>query len=109
MNVHILLKWLLGLFFIGLIACKSNNKALEREVEVSCGQCNFNLPGDGCDLAVRFNDTAYFVDGTHIDEYGDAHAEDGFCQSISSATVIGEIKDNRYQVYSLELNKKTDG
>jgi Family of unknown function (DUF6370) len=42
-------------------------------VEVSCGQCQFKMQGKGCDLAVRINNKAYYVDGTKIDEHGDAH------------------------------------
>ena len=46
--------------------------------EVSCGECQFKMPGKSCDLAVRINGKSYFVDGTNIDEHGDAHAKDGF-------------------------------
>ena len=43
------------------------------EVEASCGQCNFGLAEpQGCDLAVRIQGKAYFVDGAHIDDHGDA-------------------------------------
>jgi len=37
-------------------------------VEASCGQCQFGLPGRGCDLAVRIDGDAYYVDGTGIDD-----------------------------------------
>jgi hypothetical protein len=50
-----------------------------RRVEAACGECRFGLPGSGCDLAVRIDGVAYFVDGTGIDDHGDAHAQDGFC------------------------------
>lgn len=66
-------------------------------VEASCGQCNFNLEGKGCNLAVRIEDKAYFVDGTSIDEHGDAHAKDGFCSAIRTAEVKGEIVENRFK------------
>ena len=66
-------------------------------VEVSCGQCNFGLAGKSCDLAVRINDKAYFVDGTKIDDHGDAHAADGFCSTVRKAQVKGEIVDNRFK------------
>ncbi|RYF83189.1 MAG: hypothetical protein EOO03_15575, partial [Chitinophagaceae bacterium] len=51
-------------------------------VEAACGQCMFKLKGDDCDLAVRINGKAYFVNGTKIDDHGDAHADDGFCNRI---------------------------
>ena len=72
-------------------------------VEASCGQCNFNLPGKGCDLAVRINGEAYFVDGTDIDDHGDAHADDGFCEAIRKAHVKGAIVANRFKAKYFEL------
>ena len=73
------------------------------EVEVSCGQCNFDLPGTGCDLAVRIAGKAYFVDGTHIDKHGDAHAKDGFCNAVRKAKVQGQVKDDRFQATYFKL------
>ncbi|AHJ98524.1 DUF6370 family protein [Hymenobacter swuensis] len=65
-------------------------------VEASCGQCRLGLPGKSCDLAVRFDGKAYFVDGTTIDAHGDAHAKDGFCQAIRKAEVQGQVVNNRF-------------
>jgi len=45
---------------------------VSRVVEASCGECNFALPGSSCDLAVRIDGKAYFVDGFSIDDFGDA-------------------------------------
>jgi Family of unknown function (DUF6370) len=65
-------------------------------VDAACGQCKFKLPGKTCDLAVRINDKAYFVDSAHIDAYGDAHAKDGFCNAIRKAEVQGSIVNGRF-------------
>ena len=65
-------------------------------VEASCGQCKFKMKGNGCDLAVRFGGKSYFVDGTVIDEHGDAHADDGFCNAIRKAEVQGTVVNNRF-------------
>lgn len=65
-------------------------------VEASCGQCKFKMKGSGCDLAVRFDKKSYFVDGTLIDEHGDAHADDGFCNAIRKAQVQGEVVKGRF-------------
>jgi len=65
-------------------------------VEASCGECQFGLKGKSCDLAVRINNKAYFVDGTSIDKHGDAHAKDGFCNAIRKAEVKGKIVDNKF-------------
>lgn len=80
-------------------------------MEAACGQCQFGLKTQkGCDLAVRIKGKAYFVDGTSIDEHGDAHAPDGFCEAVRKANVQGEIIDNRYKVTYFKLaqpkNKK---
>jgi hypothetical protein len=66
-------------------------------VEAACGECQFGMKGDDCDLAIRINDKTYFVDGTHIDSHGDAHAKDGFCKAIRKAEVQGEIVNNRFK------------
>ena len=78
-------------------------KIKRQVVEASCGQCNFKLPGKGCSLAVRIDGKAYFVDGTGIDEHGDAHAKDGFCKAIRKAEVKGKIIGNRFQASSFKL------
>jgi hypothetical protein len=72
-------------------------------VEVSCGQCQFNLPGKGCDLAIRIKGKAYYVDGTKIDNHGNAHAKNGFCNAILKARVKGHIKDGRFSVETFKL------
>jgi hypothetical protein len=85
-----------------LSAVPDSSKKIQ-EVEASCGQCQFKLPGKGCDLAVRINGKAYFVDGTSIDEHGDAHAQDGFCEAIRKAKVQGEIKNGRFAATYFKL------
>jgi uncharacterized protein YuzB (UPF0349 family) len=72
-------------------------------VEASCGQCQFNLSGKGCDLAVRIDGKAFYVDGTKIDDHGDAHAADGFCSAIRKALVKGEVVKGRYQATFFKL------
>jgi hypothetical protein len=72
-------------------------------VEVSCGECNFGMKGKSCDLAVRIDGKTYFVDGTKIDDHGNAHAKDGFCEVIRKAKVTGEIVNNRFQATTFIL------
>lgn len=76
---------------------------LNETVEASCGQCKFNMEGKSCDLAVKIAGKAYFVDGTEIDDHGDAHAKDGFCQKVRKAVVSGQVVDNRFKATSFKL------
>jgi len=92
------------------VAVPDSAKRIE-VVETSCGECNFKMEGKGCHLAVRIKGKSYFVDGTSIDEHGDAHASDGFCEKIRKAEVQGEIVNNRFKVTYFKLlkeEKKTD-
>ncbi len=73
------------------------------EVEAACGECMFELAGDGCDLAVRIDGEAYFVDGTSINDHGDAHADNGFCNAIRKANVKGKIENDRFIAESFVL------
>ncbi len=78
--------------------------------EASCGQCRLGLPGKGCDLAVRLpNGRAYFVNGTGIDQHGDAHARDGFCNAIRRARVMGEVANNKFKVSYFHLLPEVAG
>ena len=54
-------------------------------------------------MAVRIDGKAYFVDGTKIDDHGDAHGDDGFCKAIRSAKVSGKVENGRFVVKSFEL------
>jgi hypothetical protein len=72
-------------------------------VEASCGECQFGMPGSGCNLAVRVGEQAWFVDGTGINDHGDSHAGDGFCNAIRKARVSGSVRGGRLGVSSFEL------
>lgn len=86
------------------VAIPDPNKKIQ-VVETSCGECRFKLEGKGCDLAVRIDGKAYFVEGTDIDSHGDAHANDGFCKAVRKAEVQGEVVNNRFKVTYFKLLK----
>lgn len=77
-------------------------------VEAACGECQFGLKGKSCDLAIRIDGQAFFVDGTHIDSHGDAHAKDGFCNSIRKAEVKGELVNGRFKATYFKLIKNSE-
>lgn len=85
------------------LSFSTEQQSEELTVEAACGQCQFGLAGKGCDLAVRIDGKAYFVDGSEIDEHGDAHAADGFCNEVRQARVQGRIENTRFIASSFEL------
>ena len=91
----------------GLTTVNAQEKKTEQKpqiVEAACGQCQFGMKDKkGCDLAVRLDGKAYFVEGTDINKHGDAHAHDGFCSAIRQAEVVGEVKDNKFVVSQFKL------
>jgi hypothetical protein len=80
-----------------------NKKTLK--VEASCGICMLNMNGKECLLAVKYNGESYYVDGAGIDDFGDAHSDTGFCNSISDAKIQGKLIDEIFFVSYFELIK----
>ena len=85
------------------LAFDSNKKSYT--LDAACGTCMFKMKGTGCTLAVKYNDTCYYVTGTDIDDHGDAHDKTGFCNAIRQAKVQGELKDGKFAVTYFELLK----
>ncbi|MEO8516255.1 MAG: DUF6370 family protein [Flavobacterium sp.] len=98
------MKKILSLFclFVALVT-SAQEKPKTQIVEASCGQCQFGMKANGCDLAVRIDGKTYFVDGTDIHKHGDAHAEDGFCSTIRKAEVVGVVVNDRFKASSFKL------
>jgi hypothetical protein len=104
-------------FVLGVATVNAQTKAVsttitKQKVEASCGKCKFGMEGDDCELAVRINGKAYLVDGTSIDQHGDAHAKDGFCNAVRKAEVSGEIVGDKFKATHFKLladkkNKKS--
>ena len=76
------------------------------ELAATCGTCMFKMKGNGCLLAVKFKDKNYFVDGTGIDDHGDAHDKEGFCNATKKVKVQGSVIKDRFVVSYFELVKK---
>src|SRR5690606_21565232 len=94
-------------FFVVALVLSAAVSAQEQEkpqvVESSCRQCNFDMKGGGCTLAVRIEGKPYFVEGTDIHKHGDAHAADGFCSVARKAEVTAEVVDNKFMATSFKL------
>ena len=100
------------LFFAAANAQDSTNKKLVfnpkspvYEVAATCGTCMFKMEGKGCLLAIKFKGKNYFVDGTSIDDHGDAHDKEGFCNAIKKAKVQGSVVGEKFLVTYFELIK----
>lgn len=70
---------------------------------VKCASC---FPGKGCTLAIRIDGKSYFVEKADIDEFGDAHSKEGFCNAIRKAKVQGEIVGDKFVASYFELIKQ---
>ena len=73
------------------------------DVKASCGICMFDMDGFKCELAVNMDGAKYYVEGTDIDDYGDAHSDKGFCNAIRDAKIQGQIVDDKYIVSYFKL------
>lgn len=71
--------------------------------DVSCGECNFDMEGDNCDLAIALDGKHYFVDGVGIKEYGGPHDKGGFCVAVRRAEVQGEVVNGRFKASYFKL------
>jgi hypothetical protein len=72
-------------------------------VKTSCGKCKFGMTGRTCDLAVKLNGKSYYVEGAAIDDFGDAHAGDGFCNAVRQARVQGSVVNGKFVATYFEL------
>lgn len=92
-------------FLFLVFSCKSKDE-INEIAEISCGQCKFELQGDGCDLAVKIKDKTYYVEGFGIDDFGDAHDENtGFCNVVRKGKIKGFVRDGKFVASSITLVK----
>lgn len=105
----ILFTFFLATMFLGAQGQKASKSVVPdpskklQVVEAACGECQFGMDGKSCDLAVKIDGKSYFVDGTSIDEHGDAHAKDGFCNKVRKAEVQGEVVNGRFKASYFRL------
>ena len=98
------MKKIIVLSLLILASCANKNE-IKQVAEISCGQCQFELNSeDGCDLAIRIDDKAYFVEGFDIDDFGDAHDDHtGFCEVIRKGEIVGEVINDKFVASSIKL------
>ena len=118
----LVLSFSLSITYAGCGSCKVDNKKAEKPmgdfiteinengtikglVLASCGMCNFGMKNINCSLAIQINEKAYDVKGTKIDDHGDSHAKDGFCNAVRVANVSGKIKKSDFIADTFVLQK----
>ena len=74
-------------------------------VLASCGMCNFGKKDRTFSLSIQINKKAYNVKGTHIDDHGDSHAKDGFCNAVRVAKVSGKVEKDDFIAETFILKK----
>jgi hypothetical protein len=84
------------------------DKSDKQVVQAGCSICKLGMKGDDCELAVKIDGKSYLVEGTSIDEHGNAHADDGFCNYVRKAEVKGEVVDNKFRASYFRLLPLTE-
>ena len=79
------------------------NKMLSGKVEASCGMCNFGMDSRDCSLAIRVGEKTFSVKGTGMEDHGDSHADDGFCNAVRIANVKGKVSKDKFKSESFAL------
>ena len=80
----------------GLLEKIPYNNRVEGNVLVSCGMCNFMNGDNDCALAVKIGSKVLKVRGVGIDDHGDSHASDGYCNVIKKKYVEGIVRKNLF-------------
>ena len=87
----------------GLLDKIPSNNQIEGNVLISCGMCNFLTDDNDCSLSVKIGKKVLKVRGVGIDDHGDSHASDGYCNVIKKKYVEGIVRNNLF------LPTKMDG
>ena len=88
---------------ISLLSTIPNSGLIQGNVQASCGMCNFDVKSKRCSLYIKVGENSYSVKGTTINDHGDSHASDGFCNAIRTASVKGKVSDGIFWAETLEL------
>jgi hypothetical protein len=94
---------ILSILFVSL-SVNAQKKEKTYKVLATCGTCQLDMNSEtGCALAIQYGGKKYWVDGTSINDHGDEHADDGFCQTIRKAEVKGNFEGDRFHSTSFVM------
>ena len=87
----------------GLLESVPRNNYVEGNVLISCGMCNFMNGDNDCALAIKVGSKVFSVKDVGIDDHGDSHARDGYCNVIKKVYVEGRIRGESFTADKLEF------
>ena len=89
----------------GLLEDIPYNNRVEGNVLVSCGMCNFMNGDNDCALAIKIGPKVLKVRGVGIDDHGDSHESDGYCNVIKKTYVEGIVRNNTFIPTKMDVKK----
>tara|TARA_Y100000768_G_scaffold75870_1_gene53609 strand:- start:56 stop:469 length:414 start_codon:yes stop_codon:yes gene_type:complete len=87
----------------GLLESVPRNNYVEGNVLISCGMCNFMNGDNDCALAIKVGTKVFSVKGVGIDDHGDSHAKDGYCNVIKKVYVEGRVRGKSFTANKMEF------
>lgn len=85
------------------VSLSAQKKIVNQTVEAACGMCIFKVKSEkGCAMTVKIQGKVYEVEGVDQKTFGNAHAEDGYCNLMKKAVVSGEIKKGKFYATSFK-------
>tara|TARA_S200000501_G_scaffold379024_1_gene446660 strand:+ start:47687 stop:48082 length:396 start_codon:yes stop_codon:yes gene_type:complete len=88
-----------------LIESVPKNMKVDGNVLISCGMCNFFTEDKTCAVSVKIGRDVFKVHGVDINDHGDSHAVNGYCNVIKRAYVNGKLKDKKLYAEKIEFPK----
>ena len=87
----------------GLLESVPRNNFIEGNVLISCGMCNFMNGDKDCALAIKVGTKVFSVKDVGIDDHGDSHAKDGYCNVIKKVYVEGRVRGKSFTANKMEF------
>ena len=89
----------------GLLEKIPYNNRVEGNVLVSCGMGTFMNGDNDCALAIKVGPRILKVRGVGIDDHGDSHDSDGYCNVIKKTYVEGIVRNNTFIPTKMDVKK----
>ena len=87
----------------GLVEIIPRNNYIEGNVLISCGMCNFMNGDNDCAIAIKVGRDVLSLKDVGIDDHGDSHAKDGYCNVIKKVYVEGRVRGKTFKANKMEF------